>query len=255
MKPLLRPARPAHRDLLTNALGITGCARIEGLAGFKSSAERILTALGSLTSSDRSCLDEELCGTDTLLRTYNLESRRDGTMTCAGIVSLAYNQQSFSLGARIEWSHLPIDIEAVTRFTDRLWRLDEWLVLYAYDQDDFSVQNTTSVPGMEHWGIDRDQVEIINRSGLGNEIDTQANPGFMLNRDGLLSSVQWLNYWSAAALGRMFTAPPEDFPAGVEISHLDEGAIRMRLGVHPGRIDDIDFHKLPVGMSIPTTVC
>jgi hypothetical protein len=229
--------------MLTNMLGMCGRARVLSRSAFDSSVARILTELQLLTSSEGSHLEQDVVGRDSRLTTYHLESRRGGVAGFAGTVSLAYNSKGYSLTAKILWSNIQAGICELVEIIDRIWGREVWSSLYVYDQDDFSLQNSSAVPGMKHWGIDRDQVELINRLGIADEIDTRANPGYLLNHDGDLLSVQWLNYWSSDAQGRIFTAPPRDFPAGLQVSDVGNGSLRLRLSENPGRFDDVEFHR------------
>jgi hypothetical protein len=142
------------------------------------------------------------------------------------------------------WSCLPAAIETVVSHIDGVWLKAPWTVLYAYDQDDFALQNTRSVPGMELSGLDRDQVDIVLApGGVVEEIDTRENPGFFLNHDHLFWSVQWLNYWSAHSQHRMFGELPAQLPTGVSVKSLPHSALRIRLSEKPGRFDDVGFHQ------------
>src|SRR5262245_33361978 len=194
MKPLLKPARQPHPDMLTNMLGISGRASARNLSEFESAVARILAEFQVLTSVERPRLEQKLDERDTSLRTYCLECKHEGEVGSAGIVSLAYNRHWYTLTGKLSWPFLPVAVDRVVDSMDRLWKAEQFLVLYVYDQDDYSLQNATAVPGMEHWGLDRDQVDFVNRFGIVEEIDTRANPGYMLNHEGLLWSVQWLDY-------------------------------------------------------------
>ncbi len=243
-QPLLRPSRHPQPGILTNMLGISGHSIPCNLPQFDVATTRILSALQALTSADRAVLEDQLDEQDASLRTYYLERRLNEDVGSVGIVTLAYgNKQGYSLGCKLLWSGLSHETDALTVHMDRLWDSERWCVLYAYDQDDHSLQNLTTLMMLEDFGLVRDQVELINRFGIVDEIDTRGNPGYTLNHDGLLWSVQWLSYWSARAQEKMFTTPPRKFPAGVEVKDLGQGAIRVRLSEKPGRFDDVEFHK------------
>lgn len=240
MKPLLKPARHPHPDMLCNMLGFCGRSLPCDPAKYQTAITRILAELCSLSSSERYGIEQSLDRQDASLTTYFLE--RQGASI--GLVTLAYgNKRGYSLTGKLLWSCLPL-IDAVVESMDSLWNIGQWSVLYAYDQDDYSLQNTTAVPGMQHWGLDREQLHFVTRFGVVEEIDPRGNPGYMLDHDGLLWSVQWLNYWSKQAQEQMLTAPLARLPEGVERQELGASAVRIRLGEKPGRLDDVAFHEL-----------
>jgi hypothetical protein len=244
MRPLLRPARQPHPETLVDMLGMCGRVEVLGRSGFETSAARLLRELLRLTSSEGYRLEQDMVGRESNLRTYHLESQRgSGGMGFSGSVSLAHSGQQYSVTAKVLWSQVRACISELIDIIDRIWRCEEWSSLYVYDQDDFSLQNIRGVPAMRHCGIDRDQVELINPFGIADEIDTRANPGYLLNHGGDLLSVQWLNYWSSDSQGRIFTEPPRDFPPGVDVSDLGHGSFRVRLSDSPGRFDDVEFHR------------
>jgi hypothetical protein len=148
-----------------------------------------------------------------------------------------------SITAALYWRFLPESIEDVVRGIDVIWGHGGFSVLYAYDYDDFRLQNTTAVPGMEHSGLIREQVDFVKRFGVVEEIDTRANPGFFVNSEGLFWSIQWLNYWSAEAQRRMFGGLLENLTDEVQRTSLEAGAVRVRLLDRPGRFDDVQFHQ------------
>jgi hypothetical protein len=148
------------------------------------------------------------------------------------------------MAANLPWSFLDSSIDRVVTAADRLWHSSSWRTLYGYDEDDYSLQNCTMVLGMKNWGLGEHQVEFVNRLGIVEEIDTRANPGFMLNEGGLFWSVQWLNYWSREAQNIMLTKPTSGLPEGVEVRQLVGGSVCVRLSEKPGRLDDKVFHQL-----------
>ena len=246
MKPLLAPARPPDAKLLsTHALGISGVFLSNDYEEFEHSRQRLLNQLGQITSAIRldleECLDNR--GADSL-RTYVLASDDVN----AGRVSFASNPygetQWTSVTAMLFWQSLPSPIEEVVDAIDGLWERATWSVLYAYDEDDFTLQNVRSMPGMEMYGIDAEQVELVSAiGGVVREIDTRANPGYFLNQEGLFWSVQWLNYWNAETQLRMFGQLLRQLPEGMQAKRLGEGAIRVRLSDRPGHFDDVCFHE------------
>ena len=126
---------------------------------------------------------------------------------------------------------------------DRLWSMCSWNALYAYDQVDFTVQNSRSVPGMEHYGLIRQQVDIVKRFGSVEEIEVWANPGHLMNADNLYWSVQWVNYWSMQSQVRMFGSHISALPDWLQLDEVAGGAVRVRLSESPGKLDDVDFHE------------
>jgi hypothetical protein len=236
--PLLKPARDPHPDMLSEMLGFYGCSATCDFAVFQSTTNRILEELRSLTSTSSSDLEQRLVSGSGSLLTYSL-----GTSAApVGSVTLSYNR-GVTFDGKILWSSLP-EIEDVVTSLDKIWRTAEWAVMYAYDRDDNSLQNTTSVPGMHYWGLERGQLNFVTRFGIVEEIDPRGNPGYMANCDGVMRSVQWLNYWSKEAQGQMLAKPIPALPAAVEVHDLENGALRIRLGERPGHFDDTGFHEL-----------
>jgi hypothetical protein len=240
MRPLLRPAGKPHPDLLKNALGLSGVSGVLTSGEFEAAIESILAILKGLTGADTVSLED---------RQDQGNASRRGYALCAAAMNTASLQFSrghdgrFTMKATMLWPSLPRSIEKVIAGLDTIWWRSTWLVLYAYDSDDFSLQNCTMSLGLENWGLVRDQLDFATRYGV-EVIDAKANPGYMLNQDGLFWSIQWLNYWNDEAQRRMLTQPVADLPAGVIAEHFGQGALRIKLGEWPGRLDDVAFHQL-----------
>lgn len=243
MNPLLRPAREPHPNVLSHMLGITGRSVSIGFDGFKAMVAHVCNECRRLTRSETDTPDQVLTEGERTLVTCLIERQGEGTAAPTGNLSFAYNGRTCTLTAKLLWAFLPMEIGELVATLDRLWSSRYWSAVYAYDEDDFSLQNATAVPGMEHWGLDRAQVRLVKRFGVVEEIDSRGNPGYMLNHGGMLWSVQWLNYWSKDSQERIFAEAPTTFPPGVEVAHLNHGSIRMRVREKPGRYDDIEFHE------------
>ena len=128
---------------------------------------------------------------------------------------------------------------------DDAWRSCRSGGLYAFDCDDYMIQNSRSLLLMHHFGLRRKDVEIISvLGGIVKEIYTRQNPGFAFYRDDFVWTIQWVNYWSKGSRERMFRSWPEVWPKGIEVLELPDGGVRVRLGKRPGRYDDVNFHRL-----------
>jgi hypothetical protein len=244
MKPLLAPARPPHPEILHKALGMSGLFHSNTFALHRDVSGLVLKHLGSLSLAHRPELEESLEEPGrNWLRTYVLTAsdRNTGNVTFA--CNSVGGRYCTTMRTMLFWSCLPADIEAVVSHIDEIWSQAGWSVLYAYDDDDYRLQNHASVCGMEMYGLERDQVEIaLAVGGVVEEIDTRANPGYFLNHDGLFWSVQWLNYWNEDSQREMFGELPAELPDGVSVKHLGHGAVRVRLAEKPGRFNDLRFH-------------
>ncbi len=246
MKPLLAPARCPHSEVLQHALGMSGIFFSDTFERMEQLRESLVRHLVRSTSANDSDLQEclEVHGRNSL-RTYVLGSHEENT----GNVSFACNLRNgrfwTSMSAMLLWRCLPPSTEQLVPTVDRIWQRADWSVLYAYDEDDFGIQNDTMLLAIDYYGVDRNQVTVVPApGGLTEEIDTRANPGYFLNHDGLFWSVQWLNYWSAEAQDRMFGKLPPALPEGITVKDMGDGAVRVRLGERPGKYDDVEFHKL-----------
>jgi hypothetical protein len=137
---------------------------------------------------------------------------------------------------------LPENAEHIVCGADTIWEAGAFAALYAYDEDDFSIQNLPCRYGMERYGLELEQVEIFERVGV-EEIDTRYNPGYFDNVSGLHVSVQWLNYWSEAAQEEICRSDVLELSDIAEVREIDDrGGVRVRLAERPGRYDDVEFH-------------
>ena len=245
MKHLLKPAESPPPDLLHRQLGLAASTfkwrdRQEAVAR-KSS---ILARLQALVGSDKLTPQAAHGGVgDSFYEVYELDSASSGI--CYGSASFTYmplQQQKGSLGARLSWEAVGQDVDRTVAAIDAIWRDGSFSGLYAYDEDDCGLQNMTMPFGIGHWGIGEEQITVVRQGGV-DEIDTSHNPGHMVNRDGLIVSVQWLNYWDENAQKVLFGGRPGRLPTGVDVADLGDGAIRVRLGKTPGRFDDVKFHE------------
>lgn len=118
--------------------------------------------------------------------------------------------------------------------------------MYVYDVDDWLAQNCDQVgeTGTEMYGIARSQVDTYSDDGIVEMVDTRANPGYMTWWKGYQCSVQWLNYWSKQAIDTILREVPTKPMRGVELTHLSNGSVRLRLGQEPGKYNDVKFHEL-----------
>jgi hypothetical protein len=247
MKPLLKPARDPHPDILHRQLGISASTfEWRDRQEADSRRVRILQKLQALIGAGSLKSQKELGGKgDSFSIVDELENSATPEV-CHGSTSFTYmpiQEQKGSFGALVFLKTLPKNIEDVVTAIDALWHEGLFTALYAYDKDDFDLQNMRMPFGISHYGIDEAQITVVKRTGV-DEIDTSGNPGFLVNNDGLLVSVQWLNYWNLRAQTALFGGPPQKLPAGVELTSLANGAIRLRLGKKPGQFDDVGFHEL-----------
>lgn len=151
-------------------------------------------------------------------------------------------RQNSSFGASLCWSALAPSIEGVVGVVDTVRDIGAFDALYAYDEDDFSLQNFRMAFALEHYGLDRQQVEIVKRVTV-DEIETRYNPGYFRNVSGLHMSIQWLNYWSAAAQREVCRNDVFGLSDVAEVREIDDrGGVRVRLAKRPGRYDDAEFH-------------
>jgi hypothetical protein len=247
MKPLLKPANSPRPTALLRQLGMGASTfRWRDRTEAEGYERRIVQALQQMVGLDKLTLHTEQEGhLDSFRRVYELEDPCHPGV-CHGSASFAYmaiQDQKGCFDACLFWNAIPEDVEDVVRRIDAIWCAGSFDALYAYDEDDLSLQNVTGPIHMQDYGLDETQVEFVKK-GPVTEIDTRENPGYFENRNGLHVSVQWLNYWSAEAQRMMFGGSLPQLPSGVEVADLGAGAVRVRLAKRPGRFDDVAFHKL-----------
>lgn len=249
MKPLLRPHRPLDPEIVTQNFGL-GATTFEwvDLERFDRARAEIIRMVQELVDAPGIFVQQEIqTRGGSFMGTYEFKRKekekaghRHGS-ACLGYLPL--QNQNGCLTLTLFWSSLPPDIERVVAAVDDIWRAGSFDSLYAYDYLDHSIQNKDMPYGMEYYGLDPQQVEY--RPVFGMEIiDTRYNPGFKENRDGVLFSVQWLTYWSQRAQKAILKSTMPPLPPGVEMAHLPDGGVRLRLGKSPGRFDDVPFHQL-----------
>lgn len=247
MKPLLRPARSLHPEVIIQKLGVGATTfKWNDQETFDRSRTNILRVIRDLVNAPGIFVrQEERTRGGSFMGTYEFNvvgksGERHGS-ACLGY--LPRQKQNGCLTLTLLWSSLPSDIECVVGAIDDIWHTGDFDCLYAYDALDHAMQNMEMIDGMEVYGLDPQQVEC--RPDVGIEvIETRYNPGYEEYRAGMLVSVQWLNYWSARAQGATLGDPRSSLPSGVELTTLPDGCVSLRLGKSPGRCDDVTFHEL-----------
>lgn len=248
MNGLTKPKGVPHANVLREQLGLKArTSEWRTRSEFESRATEVLNLLQRLTGAFVPKLQALREGADERAHlVYELESSIRRSVSF-GIVSFSFGglqSGGASMNAHILWKSVPSSTDAILDALDYIWEVGTFECLYAFDDDDSTIQNLRIPLAMEYYGIKDDQVSFVKK-GIVTEIEPRFNPGYWANSGGMLCSIQWLNYWNSLAQTKLFGGPIGGrLPPNVETRQLPSGAIRVRLSERPGRFDDESFHLL-----------
>jgi hypothetical protein len=248
MTPILKPNGRPDPDILVKRLGLSASScHWPTRKIFEARVADVIAQIQRLTKSPSVSKCSEHSGEDYKTYVVYVLENAGASRDYDGTVSFAFGGDEVgraSIKATLPWASIVLDTYELVKTLDELWGASSLDTLYAYDEDDYIIQNLRIPIAMAFHGISDSQVEFVKKGPL-TQIDPQSNPGYWVNEGGLHKSIQWLNYWSMRAQKLLFGGPiPRTVPAGVELRDLDEGAVCFRLAERPGQYDDVAFHQL-----------